>query len=181
MLATITDAARGHGVTQTPAAALERLYVAHRDAVLRYLRAICSTEDDAIDTAALVFERAFTQLGSDPDRDLSLPWLLRTARNATIDQARRRQVRRVAVGRIATIPPVGPGPESGYLARERAEALRAALATLPGPTRDAIVLRYGLGLPAREIGHVIGKREDATQKLITRGLRRLREVLDERP
>lgn len=181
MLVTITDAARGRGLTQTPAAAIERLYVAHRDPVVRYLRAISPSDDDALDTAAFVFERAFAVLGRDPGKELGLPWLLRTARNATIDQARRRTVRRVAVTQIGTVLPLDPGPEDGYLARERAIALRSALAGLPDPARDAIVLRYGLGLPAREIGEVIGKGEEATQKLITRSLARLREVLDERP
>jgi RNA polymerase sigma-70 factor (ECF subfamily) len=181
MLVVITDAARAQGLTQTPAAALERLYVTHRDTVVRYLRAVSPTEDDAIETSAVVFERAFAQLGRDPTRELGLPWLLRTARNATIDQSRRRMVRRVAVTQIGLVMPTDPGPEPGYLARERDEALRAVLAGLPDETRDAIVLRYGAGLSAREIGEVIGKREEATQKLIARGLARLREVLDERP
>ncbi len=181
MLVAITDAARGRGLTQTPSAALERLYVTHRGSVVRYLHAVSPTEEDALETSAVVFERAFAQLGRDPTREIGLPWLLRTARNATIDQSRRRAVRRVAVRQITSIVPTDPGPEPGFLARERAEVLRTALAGLPDTTRDAIVLRYGVGLSAREIGEVIGKREDATQKLIERGLARLREVLDERP
>jgi RNA polymerase sigma-70 factor (ECF subfamily) len=168
-------------VTLTPAASLERLYLAHRDAVVRYLRSISAGEDEAFDTAAVVFERAFAVIGRDPEVEIGLPWLLRTARNAAIDQRRRRKVRQVAVAGLASAAVTEPGPEAGYLERERALAIRAALARLPDHTRDAIVLRYGLGLPARTIGEVIGRREDATQKLITRGLARLREVLDERP
>jgi DNA-directed RNA polymerase specialized sigma24 family protein len=46
---------------------------------------------------------------------------------------------------------------------------------LPGPTRDAIALRYAAGLSTREIAAVLGKSEAATQKLISRGLAALRE------
>ena len=50
-----------------------------------------------------------------------------------------------------------------------------ALATLPDLQRDAIVLRYGAGLTARQIGEVLGKREAATQKLLSRALASLRK------
>jgi len=173
-------AAREMGVTSTPAASLERLYLAHRDSVVRYLRSISPSEDEAFETAALVFERAFATIAREPDVELGIGWLLRTARNAAVDQGRRRRVRQVAVTGLSATTAHEPSLEAGYLERERALALRAALSTLPDPTRDAIVLRYALGLPARTIGEVIGRREDATQKLITRGLVRLREVLDER-
>jgi len=181
MLGSGIVAVRETGVTSRAAASVERLYVAHRDAVVRYLRSISPSEDDAFDTAAVVFERAFAAIAREPDVELGLGWLLRTARNAAVDQRRRRSVRQVVVTGLAGTTTLEPGPEAGYLERERGLALRAALATLPDPTRDAIVLRYALGLPARTIGEVIGRREDATQKLITRGLARLREVLHERP
>jgi RNA polymerase sigma factor (sigma-70 family) len=171
-------ATRGLLVTMTPAAALERVYVAYRDPVVRYLRGITSSEDEAFELAATVFERAFVALVRDPGLDLSLAWLLRTARNAVIDQARRRKVRLLAVGSLPTSGRHEPDPESNYLEREQSLAIRAALARLPSETRDAIVLRYAVGLTAKAIGEVIGRKEDATQKLIVRGLARLRESLD---
>jgi DNA-directed RNA polymerase specialized sigma24 family protein len=60
-------------------------------------------------------------------------------------------------------------------------ALLGLVATLPPDQRDAIALRFGGGLTAREIGTVLGKREAATQKLISRGLARLREAYDDQP
>ena len=59
---------------------------------------------------------------------------------------------------------------------EEHRALHAHLAALPAAQRDAIALRFGAGLTAREIGLVLGKGEEATQKLISRGMARLREV-----
>jgi RNA polymerase sigma factor (sigma-70 family) len=53
--------------------------------------------------------------------------------------------------------------------------LAAAVERLPSVQREALALRYGAGLTAREIGHVLGKTDRATQKLITRAIARLRE------
>ncbi len=46
---------------------------------------------------------------------------------------------------------------------------------LPELQRECLLLRYGAGLTAREIGQVIGKSHEATQKLITRALAKLKE------
>jgi Sigma-70, region 4 len=59
-------------------------------------------------------------------------------------------------------------PEQHYLHAERDAELRDLVFALPDPARDAVALRYGSGLSAREIGGVIGKSESATQKLIQR-------------
>ena len=164
-------------VNSDAAAALERLYVAHRDAVVRYLRGIGTTDDEAFDLAAATFERAFRTITREPATELGLPWLLRTARNAAIDQARRRRTRDSVV-RLLPGGSHGEGPEAMYVAQERALAVRMALGQLSSIERDAIVLRYATGLTSREIGLVLGRGEEATQKLISRGLARLREALD---
>ena len=54
---------------------------------------------------------------------------------------------------------------------------RSAVAVnrLPDVQREALALRYAAGLTAREIGAVIGKSEQATQKLLSRALATLRE------
>jgi RNA polymerase sigma factor (sigma-70 family) len=55
-----------------------------------------------------------------------------------------------------------------------------AVARLPEDQREAVGLRFGAGLTARQIGLVIGKSEEATQKLISRAIVRLREDLNDR-
>jgi DNA-directed RNA polymerase specialized sigma24 family protein len=54
--------------------------------------------------------------------------------------------------------------------------LRELVRALPEPQRDALALRYSAGLTARQIGAVIGKNEEATQKLIARALSDLKEA-----
>lgn len=151
-----------------------QVYQQHRLSVYRYLRARTPTDADALDLAADTFERAYASIGRFRPRDGGVrAWLLRIARNAAIDAHRRRRPT-VDIGdaaaqsnRIAI--------EADRTERERVEILDL-VARLPRDQSDALLLRYGSGLTAREIGVVIGKREGAVQKQIERGLIALREA-----
>ncbi|HEY8707049.1 MAG TPA: sigma factor-like helix-turn-helix DNA-binding protein [Burkholderiaceae bacterium] len=50
------------------------------------------------------------------------------------------------------------------------------VAALPDLQRDAVAMRYAAGLTAGEIGLVIGKSEEAAQKLISRAVAQLKET-----
>ena len=160
--------------------AFGELYQRHRLAVYRYLRTRTSTEDDAVELTSVTFERAFHSIQRfRPAGGGFLAWVLRIARNAAIDWGRRRRVTlELDVGLVDGVG--AHRPEDAALAAERRRLVAAALATLPDLQRDAIVLRYGSGLSTREIAAVIGKREAATQKLLSRALATLRETIDDR-
>jgi RNA polymerase sigma-70 factor (ECF subfamily) len=155
--------------------AFGQLYELHRVAVFRYLRARTRDDDDALDLAALTFERAFAGLGRFRRRDGGVQaWLLRIARNCAIDAHRRRRATADLAGARA----------GAHLGRAAIEADRRGdeskdvldlIDRLPGDLGDTLMLRYAAGLTAREIGIVIGKREAAVQKQIERGLAALRE------
>ena len=103
-------------------------------------------------------------------------WLLRIARNAVIDQERKRRPL-VPQWKTSEAASAEPTPEEAAIGAEERRALRRLLADLPEVQRDAIALRYGTGLTARQIGGVINKGEEATQKLINRAVARLKEGL----
>ena len=52
-----------------------------------------------------------------------------------------------------------------------------ALALLPEPQRDALVLRYWEERPLAEIARHMGRTHDAVASLLKRGLRQLRVLL----
>ena len=156
---------------------LEALYLAHHEAVFRYLRAVSGDEDRALDLAAITFERAFAELRA--GREPGIGWLLRTARNAAIDVDRRVRTAALFRWRSTGPEPSAPSPEEQALGAEQAARVRIALGSLPRPQRDAIALRYTSDLTVREIAQVIGKSASATQKLLDRGLVRLKESLDD--
>ena len=150
------------------------LYQRHRLAVFRYLRTRTASEDDAAELTAITFERALTAMARYRSSGGGvLAWLLRIARNAAIDAGRR----------TSTVPMLADvaderatsSPEAAVLDAEAHSALAESVNRLPDVQREAIALRYATGLTAREIGAVIGKSEQATQKLMSRALATLRE------
>jgi len=150
------------------------LYEQHRLAVYRYLRARTRNDEDAMDLAALTFERAFAGLGRFRRRDGGVrAWLVRIARNTAIDAHRHHR---------PTVDLAGVDAHLGRIAVEadrrggESEDVLDLVTRLPGDLGDTLMLRYAAGLTAREIGVVIGKREGAVQKRIERGLAALREA-----
>ena len=154
------------------------LYERHRVAVYRYLRVRTDSDDTAADLAALTFERALAGLHRFRPTGGGFPaWLLRIARNAAIDAARRERGTRS----LDELPPLAhpaaaDDPEAAALRAAELDELRQHVHHLGEPAAEALALRYGAGLSAREIGAVIGKSEAATQKLLSRALETLREA-----
>lgn len=159
---------------RTEPAAFGILYERHRLAVYRYLRTRSPSEDDAADLTAVAFERAFASISTYRARGGGvLAWLLRIARNAAIDAGRRSAP--IPLSADITDRRRSSSPEATAMDRERRSALVASVSRLPDVQRDAIALRYAAGLTAAEIGEVLGKSDQATQKLMSRALATLRK------
>jgi RNA polymerase sigma-70 factor (ECF subfamily) len=154
-----------------------QFYLRHREAVFRYLRARCRDEDVALDLTAMSFEKALAALPRyQPGTAGVRAWLLRIARNAATDHDRRRRPFISFWPMNTDQPSDQPGPEEIAITRDEAFRLQMRLLDLPEIHRDALALRYGADLTAGEIGAVIGKSEEATQKLIRRAVARLKEA-----
>lgn len=157
-------------------AAFALLYERHVGRVFRYLRARGAPEDLAADLTAVTFERALGHIHRYRPGDAGIaPWLLRIARNAYIDAARRRRPI-ASLDEASHIPDPSRSPEDTAIAAEERQSVLALLATLPDIQQEAIALRFAAGLTSREIGEVVGRSEDATKKLLTRALAALRET-----
>ena len=126
---------------------------------------------DAEDVTNDVFERALRYRSSyDESRGAPLPWLLGIARHC-VDDARsvRRARAEVELDRLET-----PSAEdvSGRVV-ERI-ALAAAIERLDDRDRDLVALRYGADLTARQIGELLGLKQNAVEVALHRALARLR-------
>jgi RNA polymerase sigma-70 factor (ECF subfamily) len=151
------------------------LYERHRLAVFRYLRTRTRSDDDAGELTSIVFERALHAIPRyRPSGGGFVAWLIRIARNAAADTHRRPVTVQLAPD-VSESAAVG-SPEDRILADEARASLLAAVGDLPLVQREAIALRYAAGLTAREIGNVLGKTEQATQKLLSRALASIRET-----
>ena len=150
-------------------AAFEPIYRRHRLAVYRYARSRTTSDDDALELTSVTFERALRSIdGFRPKGGGMAAWLLRIARNAAIDDARRTRRRGAAAG--------SEHEAADTIRTDEAAELRLLVAGLPAAQREAIELRYAGGLTAREIGSVLSISEGAAQKHLERALRALREA-----
>ncbi len=108
-----------------------------------------------------------------PDRPL-LPWVRAIARNASVDQARRRARERGRQGETApdTLP-ADPPPAEGPLSRPMVRALDR----LPASQREAVTLLKLEGLSVQEAARRAGVSPGALKLRAHRGYRALRDLL----
>jgi RNA polymerase sigma-70 factor (ECF subfamily) len=160
-------------------AAFEALYRSSRDDVYAYVTGMLRDRSAAEDVTAQAFERAFRRRASfKPDRGTHRAWLFGIARNAALDELRRR-------GRHAALTTEPEDTLATGAQEEAAEAalrrtmLSAALARLSARERELIALKYFAGLANAEIAAVIGVSESNAGTRLHRAIEKLREVCDE--
>jgi RNA polymerase sigma factor (sigma-70 family) len=156
----------------------EALYRAARDDVFAYVSTLLRDRGAAEDVTALAFERAFRQRRKfDAARGSQRAWLFGIARNAALDELRRRK-RSAALAHEPAAEEPAPDEELDR-ALSRA-AVRTALAELPPRDRELIALKFHAGLDNAELASVLGVTVSNAGTRLHRALTKLREALDER-
>ena len=155
----------------------EELYRSSRDDVYGYVATLLRDRAAAEDVTALAFERAYRRRATfDRRRGAQRAWLFGIARNAALDELRRR--RRHAALTVdpedSSEPSVGDGAEVAL----RRTAVRAAIGRLGGRERELIALKFHGGLSNGEIGRVLGISETAAGTLLYRTMQKLRRECD---
>jgi RNA polymerase sigma-70 factor (ECF subfamily) len=162
-------------------AAFDALYGRYRARLYWYLRTRTTTDEDAADLTQQVFLQVWDALPGYRERGLPFAaWLFRIARNAAANAARKRRDT-VAWEALPDHPArsTGSDPEQVALHNESLTRLRALLHTLDAEKQELLALRFAAGLTAREIASVIGAREEAVKKRLSRTIRALKEQFDE--
>ena len=157
----------------------DALYRAARDDVYAYVATLLRDRAAAEDVTAQAFERAFRRKRSfDPARGGPRAWLFGIARNAALDELRRRK----RTAGLASEPsdPGTPAPDdAAERALERA-AVRTALATLPPREREIIALKFHAGLDNAELAAVLGVSVSNAGTQLHRAMTKLRRAVDDR-
>jgi RNA polymerase sigma-70 factor, ECF subfamily len=132
--------------------------------------------EDAVAEVIIRFDR-LAAAGRPPDR--LRPAFFTSVRNAAYDLLRYRGVRPTApLEAAATTTADGPGPEQHAEAHEDLARLREALARMRPNYREAIVLRFGLGLTVPEIAARLGVSLPAAKKLVLRSTAQIRDRME---
>ncbi|MBA4187105.1 MAG: sigma-70 family RNA polymerase sigma factor [Planctomycetaceae bacterium] len=144
------------------------LIASHAAALTLFARQWCDSPEDAVQDAFYKLIR----LRTPPDDPIA--WLFKVVRTTAIDlgrSARRRAKREVAIAR----------PERWFAEREieglDAEAAIAALESLPGEQREAIVGRLWGGMTLEQVAIVAGCSITTAHRRYETGLQVLRERL----
>jgi RNA polymerase sigma factor (sigma-70 family) len=154
----------------------ERLYRSSRDDVYAYAAGLLRDQAAAEDVTAAAFERAYRKRSRfDADRGSARAWLFGIARNAALDELRRR-------GRHAqlSVDPVDAAsvPGVGEHDSELRLLLGDALGGLEARERELIALRFFAGLSNGEIARVIGVSTSNVGTRLNRTMDKLREACD---
>jgi RNA polymerase sigma-70 factor (ECF subfamily) len=81
-----------------------------------------------------------------------------------------------ATGTVPDRPDSAPGPEQQAVSTDLARRLSALLNRLPETQREIVVLRVAAGLPAEEVGTILGMSAAAVRVAQSRALARLRTL-----
>jgi RNA polymerase sigma-70 factor (ECF subfamily) len=151
--------------------ALRLLYIRYSGNVYGYVRSIVKDDKEAEDLTQQVFMKLMLVIGKYTDCGVPFSgWLLRLTRNVALDHLRRRSP-------SPTEEVLAVDAHTDESARERAQDLYTALATLPDEQRSVMVMRHIVGLSPPEIAERLGRTESSIHGLHHRGRQALREEL----
>ena len=160
-------------------AAFGALVRRHQERVFRFLHRMLDAREEAMELSQDVFVKAWQALpGWRPEAAFST-WLLQIARNAALDQLRRRQVVRFApLEEGMEVAAEAPGPEARYASRQRQVQLERALRRLAAEHREILLLREVEGLAYGELASVLGIAEGTVKSRLARARSALLEHFD---
>ena len=160
------DVARARAGDTAAFAALVRR---HQDRVFGFILRMLDARDEAMELTQDVFVKAWQALpGWRPEARFST-WLLQIARNAALDQLRRRRV--VQFARLddgMDVADTAPGPEARYASRQRQALLDHALQQIAAEHREILLLREIEDLSYGELAAVLGIAEGTVTSRLAR-------------
>ena len=157
--------------------AFERLYRSSRDDVYAFVASLLRDATAAEEVTAAAFERAYRKRNRfDPGRGEPRAWLFGIARNAALDELRRRGRQAELTAEPADLETFG---SEGAEHSERRLAVSAALERLEPRERELIALKFFAGLGNAEIASVLGVSESNAGTRLHRTIEKLRRACDE--
>jgi RNA polymerase sigma factor (sigma-70 family) len=156
----------------------EELYRSTFPRVYAYVASLLRDRSAAEDVAALTFERAYRKRsGFSARRGTPEAWVFGIARNAALDELRRRKRSAALAAEPGDV--WSPGPDEQAERAFRREEVRAALASLDPRDRDLIALKFAGGLSNAEIARVLRVSESNVGTRLHRAVEKLRKACRE--
>jgi RNA polymerase sigma-70 factor (ECF subfamily) len=179
------DSALARRAAEGDERAFAELVHRHKEPLYRLLRRYTGNPDDAYEALQEAFIAAWGALGRyDPNRSF-LAWLRAIAINKARDRGRRAAFRRLLFGSksleesgaLAELDPTPPADER-LIEQQDMVRLDRAVAGLPAPLKEAIVLTAFEGLSQQEAGNILRVSAKAIETRAFRARRILAATLD---
>jgi RNA polymerase sigma-70 factor (ECF subfamily) len=158
------------------------LYRAHLKDVYSYAYYRVGNHHDAEDLTEQTFLQAyrhFERAQRESDGRPLRPWLIRIAHNLAAnlyrDRSRKPQSALDESMPIATTHTT----EDVVEGRDELKRILEGVTQLPDERREALIMRFALGMDNREIARAMGKTDGATKVLIHRAIKQLEEIVKE--
>jgi RNA polymerase sigma-70 factor (ECF subfamily) len=121
------------------------------------------------------YERALRESEGRPLR----PWLIRIAHNLAANYYRDRARRPESAIEDAAVISAPHTTETLVEGREELERILAGVRQLPNDRREALIMRFALGMDNREIARAMGRTDGATKVLLHRAIKQLEGIVGE--
>jgi RNA polymerase sigma-70 factor (ECF subfamily) len=162
----------------TPSEAFEALYRRAFPRVYGYVATLLRDRAAAEDVTAQAFERAYRKRRSfRASRGSEEAWLFGIARNAALDELRRRKRRAKLEADSEDVAAIGLEEQADHALRR--QTVRSALAQLDPRELELIALKFAGGLSHDEIARVVGISPSNAGTRLHRTLEKLRRQCDE--
>lgn len=164
-------------------AAFSDLYRAHVRDVFSYSYYRVGNHHDAEDLTEQTFLQAYRHLEralrESKGRPLR-PWLIRIAHNLAANFYRDRSRKPEAAIEDASMIAATHTTESLVEGREQLKLILEGVQQLPDDRREALIMRFALGMDNREIARALGRTDGATKVLLHRAIRQLEGIVAEK-
>jgi len=154
------------------------LYRAHLRDVYSYAYYRIGNHHDAEDLTEQTFLQAyrhFDRAQRESEGRPLRPWLIRIAHNLAANYYRDRSRRPVTQLDDAAVLTAPYGTEEMVEEREEVKEVLEGVSKLPDDRREALIMRFALGMDNREIARALGRSEGATKVLIHRAIKQLEQ------
>jgi len=167
--------------------AFDEVYSRYAVMVFNLALRLSGDPDEAADLTQEIFLRVYRHLDSFSGRSALKTWIFRVALNHCRERLSRFRPLTQPIGDAvdgdgtggeASIADPRRGPEELAVAADLGRQVAGALARLPPPFREAVVLRDLQGLSYEEIAAVLGVRVGTVRSRIARGREQLRGLLE---
>jgi RNA polymerase sigma-70 factor (ECF subfamily) len=160
--------------------AFSQLYRAHLRDVYSYAYYRVGNHHDAEDLTEQTFLQAyrhFERAQRESDGRPLRPWLIRIAHNLAANLYRDRSRRPQTPIDDTTVLSAPHTTEDLVEGRDELARIIAGIQELPDERREALIMRFALGMDNREIARAMGKTDGATKVLLHRAIKQLEGIL----